>query len=108
VLTTILESGAVPYLVDMLTAEHAVMQNEALLALTLLASMRLADAEANLLEAKIGDKLARLVNDSRPSLACEMVQNILSLVGQLANSGMICCLLHLSYFMSVIIMNYVA
>lgn len=91
----------------MLIAEHAVMQNEALLALTLLASMRLADAEANLLEAKIGDKLARLVNDFRPSLACEMVQNILSLVGQLANSGMICCLLHLSYFMNVIIVSYV-
>jgi hypothetical protein len=98
VLTTILESGAVPYLVDMLTAEHAVMQNEALLALTLLTSMRLADAEANLLEAKIGDKLAILVNNSRPSLACEMVQNILSLVRQLANSGMICYLLHLSFY----------
>ena len=83
------------------------MGNEALLALTLLASMRLADAEAKLLEAKIGDKLAKLVNDSRLSLACEIVQNILSLVGHLANSGMICCLLHLSYFMNVIIVNYV-
>ncbi|XP_023716478.1 rap1 GTPase-GDP dissociation stimulator 1 isoform X2 [Cryptotermes secundus] len=87
VLTTILESGAVPYLVDMLTAEHAVMQNEALLALTLLASMRLADAEADLLQAKIGDKLAKLINDFGPSLACEMVQNILSLVNKLANAG---------------------
>ena len=91
----------------MLTAEHAVMHNEALLALTLLASMRLADAEANLLDAKNGDRLARLVNDSRPSLACEMVQNILSLVGRLASSGMICCLLYLSYFMNVVIVNYV-
>lgn len=107
VLTVILESGAVPHLVDMLTAEHAVMQNEALLALTLLASMRLADAEAYLLEAKIGDKLARLVNDSRPSLAREMVQNILSLVGQLANSGMIHHLLQVSYFTSVITLNCV-
>lgn len=71
----------------MLTAEHAVMQNEALLALTLLATMRLADAEADLLQAKIGDKLARLINDFGPSLACEMVQNILSLVNKLANAG---------------------
>ncbi|XP_021934913.1 rap1 GTPase-GDP dissociation stimulator 1 isoform X2 [Zootermopsis nevadensis] len=89
VLTTILESGAVPYLVDMLIAEHAVMQNEALLALTLLVTMRLTDAEANLLEAKIGDKLTTLLNDFGPSLTCEMVQNILSLVDQLTKSGVL-------------------
>jgi hypothetical protein len=89
VLTTILESGAVPYLVDMLIAEHAVMQNEAVLALTLLASTRLTDAEKNLLEAKIGDKLTTLLNGFGPSLACEMVLNILSLVDQLAKSGKI-------------------
>lgn len=104
VLTTILESGAVPYLVDMLTAEHAVMQNEALLALTLLASMRLADAEADLLQAKIGDKLARLINEFGPSLACEMVQNVLSLVNKLANTGKIFGFLYLLFI--IIILKY--
>jgi hypothetical protein len=89
VIRTVLESGAVPYLVDMLTAEHAVMQNEALLALTLLASMRLDAAEAGLIQAKIGHRLARLINDFGPSLACEMVQNILSLINTLAHSGKI-------------------
>jgi hypothetical protein len=79
----------------MLTAEHAVMQNEALLALTLLASMRLADAEGYLLQAKIGDKLVRLINDFGPSLGCEMVQNIFLLVNQLAISGKIFGLLYL-------------
>jgi hypothetical protein len=105
VLTTILESGAVPYLVDMLIAEHAVMQNEALLALTLLATMRLPDAEANLLEAKIGDRLTTLLNDFGPSLACEMVQNILSLVDQLAKSGKIHGLIYL--FSLISILNYI-
>lgn len=104
VLTTILESGAVPYLVDMLTAEHAVMQNEALLALTLLASTRLADAEADLLQAKIGDKLARLINDFGPSLACEMVQNILSLINKLANAGKIFGFFYLLFI--IIILKY--
>lgn len=80
----------------MLIAEHAVMQNEALLALTLLATMRLTDAEANILESKIGDKLTTLLNDFGPSLACEMVQNILSLVDQLAKSGEIHVLMYLS------------
>ncbi|PNF24564.1 hypothetical protein B7P43_G05383 [Cryptotermes secundus] len=98
------ESGAVPYLVDMLTAEHAVMQNEALLALTLLASMRLADAEADLLQAKIGDKLAKLINDFGPSLACEMVQNILSLVNKLANAGKIFGFLYLLFI--IVILKY--
>jgi hypothetical protein len=89
----------------MLTAEHAVMQNEALLALTLLASMRLNDAEADLIQAKIGDKLARLINDFGPSLACEVVQNILSLVNKLANSGKILGLLYLLFI--IIILKYV-
>lgn len=105
VLTTILESGAVPYLVDMLIAEHAVMQNEALLALTLLVTMRLTDAEANLLEAKIGDKLTTLLNDFGPSLTCEMVQNILSLVDQLTKSGEIFGLMY--NFCIISILNYI-
>lgn len=88
----------------MLTAEHAVMQNEALLALTLLASMRLADAEADLLQAKIGDKLAKLINDFGPSLACEMVQNILSLVNKLANAGKIFGFLYLLFI--IVILKY--
>jgi hypothetical protein len=86
----------------MLTTEHAVMQNEALLALTLLASMRLDDAEADLIQAKIGDKLARLINDFGPSLACEMVQNILSLVSKLANSGKILGLLWLLFIIMIL------
>jgi hypothetical protein len=85
----------------MLTAEHAVMQNEALLALTLLASMRLADAEANFLEAKIGDKLATLLNDCGPSLTCEIIQNVLSLVGQLAKSGKLFSLMYLSFILAI-------
>lgn len=89
----------------MLIAEHAVMQNEALLALTLLATMRLPDAEANLLEAKIGDRLTTLLNDFGPSLACEMVQNILSLVDQLAKSGKIHGLIYL--FSLISILNYI-
>jgi hypothetical protein len=66
--------------------------------------MRLADAEADLLQAKIGDKLARLINDFGPSLACEMVQNILSLVNKLANTGKVFGLLYILFI--IIVLKY--
>ncbi|KAJ9581282.1 hypothetical protein L9F63_023554, partial [Diploptera punctata] len=87
VMTTILESGAVPHLVDMITAEHAVMQNEALMALVLLANMRLSDSEPRLIEAKIGHKLETFINDYSSSLPCEMIQNVLGLIKELGKSG---------------------
>ena len=86
-MTTLLEGGAVPHLVDMVTAEHAVMQNEALMALALLAEMRLSDAEPSLIEAKIGRKLETFLTDFGPSLPCEIIQNVLTLIKQLTVSG---------------------
>lgn len=76
--------GAVPRLVQMITAEHAVMQTEALLALTLLFAMRMVDAEPHLIEAKVGEKIVELVN---PHIEREVFQNVLALVGQLSTSG---------------------
>ncbi|XP_039293340.1 rap1 GTPase-GDP dissociation stimulator 1 [Nilaparvata lugens] len=77
-------TGAVQQLVAMITAEHWVMQGEALLALSLLAAMRLADAEPHLLEAKVGDRLVAIIN---PSLERHVFTNLLSLVSQLATSS---------------------
>ncbi|RZF48501.1 hypothetical protein LSTR_LSTR007779 [Laodelphax striatellus] len=77
-------AGAVQQLVAMVTAEHAVMQGEALLALSLLAAMRLADATPRLLEAKVGDRIVAIIN---PGIERHVFQNLLSLVSQLATSS---------------------
>ena len=76
--------GGVPRLVQMITAEHAVMQTEALLALTLLFAMRMVDAEPHLIEAKVGEKIVEIVT---PHIEREVFQNVLALVGQLSTSG---------------------
>lgn len=80
----VVECGAVPPLVQMITAEHQVMQTEALLSVSLITMMRLADAEASLLDAKIGEQLNELLTRNVPR---EIFSNILTLVGQLMSSS---------------------
>ncbi len=80
-----IECKALPKLVDMMLSDHEVMQNEALLAVTILSSLRLASAEKGLTDSKIGEKLSRLVNERKPKK--EVFANILKLVNQLSTSG---------------------
>ncbi|XP_067001395.2 GTPase-GDP dissociation stimulator vimar [Anabrus simplex] len=89
VLNVMLETGAVPCLVTMVTAEHAVMQNEALMALALIAAMRLNDASESLVAAKIGSSITKLLTDFGPSLSQEVVQNALTLLEQLCTSDIV-------------------
>lgn len=84
VMGVVVECGAVPPLVQMITAEHQVMQTEALLSVSLITMMRLADAEASLLDAKIGEQLNELLTRNVPR---EIFSNILTLVGQLMSSN---------------------
>lgn len=80
-----IECKAVPKLVDMVVSDHEVMQNEALLALAILSSVRLANIENILIEGKIGEKLVRLVNERKPKK--EVFSNVLTVIRQLCASG---------------------
>lgn len=87
VLQTMLEAEALPCLVAMITAEHAVMQNEALLALTLISAMGLQDTISILVENKIGHNIFHLLKEFGTILTSEVVLNCLSLLEQLTVSG---------------------
>ncbi|KAL1455230.1 hypothetical protein WDU94_009340 [Cyamophila willieti] len=84
VMGTMVQCGAVTPLVNMITAEHQVMQTEALLSISLITIMRLADAEQSLLESRIGEQLNELLTRN---VAREIFANILTLVGQLMSSN---------------------
>lgn len=80
-----IECKAVPRVVDMIPSDHEVMQNEALLAVTILSSIRLNEMEKILLDAKIGEKLVRLINERKPKK--EVFGNALVLLRQLSSSS---------------------
>lgn len=79
------QSGVVPRLVAMVTAEHAVMQTEALIALSLLTAMRMSDAESPLISSNVGQQIVTLVSSS--SIEREVFHNVLALVGTMSTSG---------------------
>lgn len=84
VMGVVVECGAVAPLVQMITAEHQVMQTEALLSISLITMMRLADAEQSLLNARVGEQLNELLTRN---IAREIFANVLTLVGQLMSSN---------------------
>ncbi|XP_073494486.1 rap1 GTPase-GDP dissociation stimulator 1-A isoform X2 [Phyllobates terribilis] len=65
VIRTIVESGGIKHLVTMATSEHVIMQNEALVALGLIAALELQSAECELESAKLVQVLHRLLSDER-------------------------------------------
>lgn len=65
VIRTIVESGGIKHLVTMATSEHVIMQNEALVALGLIAALELQSAECHLEGAKLVQVLHRLLSDDR-------------------------------------------
>lgn len=87
VMGVMVQSGVVPRLVSMVTTEHAVMQTEALLALSLLTAMRMSDAEPPLISSNVGQQIVTLVSSS--TIEREVFQNVLSLVGTMSASGKI-------------------
>ncbi|XP_029453326.1 rap1 GTPase-GDP dissociation stimulator 1 isoform X5 [Rhinatrema bivittatum] len=65
VIRSIVHSGGIKYFVTMATSEHVIMQNEALVALGLIAALELGTAEKDLENAKLIQVLHRLLSDER-------------------------------------------
>ncbi|XP_036196028.1 rap1 GTPase-GDP dissociation stimulator 1 isoform X4 [Myotis myotis] len=65
VIKTIVQSGGIKHLVTMATSEHVIMQNEALVALALIAALELDTAEKDLESAKLVQILHKLLADER-------------------------------------------
>ncbi|KAL6038544.1 hypothetical protein STEG23_002537 [Scotinomys teguina] len=85
VIKTIVQSGGIKHLVTMATSEHVIMQNEALVALALIAALELGPAEKDLESAKLVQILHRLLADERS--APEIKYNSMVLICALMGSG---------------------
>ncbi|XP_072611700.1 rap1 GTPase-GDP dissociation stimulator 1 isoform X12 [Vulpes vulpes] len=83
VIKTIVQSGGVKHLVTMATSEHVIMQNEALVALALIAALELGTAEKDLESAKLVQILHRLLEDERsaPEIKYNSMVLICALMG---------------------------
>ncbi|XP_025900562.1 rap1 GTPase-GDP dissociation stimulator 1 isoform X2 [Nothoprocta perdicaria] len=83
VIRTIVRSGGVKHLVSMATSEHVIMQNEALVALALIAALELATAEKDLENAQLVQILHRLLSDDRsaPEIKYNSMVLICALIG---------------------------
>ncbi|XP_064416140.1 rap1 GTPase-GDP dissociation stimulator 1 isoform X3 [Latimeria chalumnae] len=78
VIRTIVQSGGVKHLVTMATSEHVIMQNEALVALGLIAALELGIAEKEMEGAKLVHVLHKLLSDEKS--APEIKYNSLILI----------------------------
>ncbi|ETE64516.1 Rap1 GTPase-GDP dissociation stimulator 1, partial [Ophiophagus hannah] len=83
VIRTIVQSGGIKHLVTMATSEHVIMQNEALVALALIAALELATAEKDLESAQLVQILHRLLSDERspPEIKYNSMVLICALMG---------------------------
>uniref|UniRef100_A0A8D2M9L1 Rap1 GTPase-GDP dissociation stimulator 1 n=1 Tax=Zonotrichia albicollis TaxID=44394 RepID=A0A8D2M9L1_ZONAL len=88
VIRTIVQSGGIKHLVTMATSEHVIMQNEALVALALIAALELVTAEKDLENAQLVQILHRLLSDDRS--APEIKYNSMVLICALIGSGEAC------------------
>lgn len=88
--------GAVDCMVNMLTSQHLVMQNEALIALSILSSMigsqgNMSDANTNLdtmlVQCELGVKLCEMIAKSADSMTKEIVENLQTFVALLRKSA---------------------
>ncbi|XP_030305851.1 rap1 GTPase-GDP dissociation stimulator 1 isoform X5 [Calypte anna] len=83
VIRTIVQSGGIKHLVTMATSEHVIMQNEALVALALIAALELGTAEKDLESAQLVQILHRLLSDDRsaPEIKYNSMVLICALIG---------------------------
>ncbi|XP_058659167.1 rap1 GTPase-GDP dissociation stimulator 1 isoform X5 [Ammospiza caudacuta] len=83
VIRTIVQSGGIKHLVTMATSEHVIMQNEALVALALIAALELVTAEKDLENAQLVQILYRLLSDDRsaPEIKYNSMVLICALIG---------------------------
>ncbi|XP_065205375.1 GTPase-GDP dissociation stimulator vimar [Planococcus citri] len=85
VLDVFIQCNAVPQMVEMIVSDHEVMQNEGLLAVTILSTVKLDLVEKVLLDSKIGEKIVRLLKERKPKK--EVFINVLTLIRQLSSSN---------------------
>ncbi|XP_064306063.1 rap1 GTPase-GDP dissociation stimulator 1 isoform X5 [Phalacrocorax carbo] len=83
VIRTVVQSGGIKHLVTMATSEHVIMQNEALVALALIAALELVTAEKDLENAQLVQILHRLLSDDRsaPEIKYNSMVLICALIG---------------------------
>ncbi|XP_074445615.1 rap1 GTPase-GDP dissociation stimulator 1 isoform X4 [Larus michahellis] len=83
VIRTIVQSGGIKHLVTMATSEHVIMQNEALVALALIAALELVTAEKDLENAQLVQILHRLLSDDRsaPEIKYNSMVLVCALIG---------------------------
>ncbi|KAM5338440.1 rap1 GTPase-GDP dissociation stimulator 1 isoform 7-T7 [Glossophaga mutica] len=83
VIKTIVQNGGIKHLVTMATSEHVIMQNEALVALALIAALELGTAEKDIESAKLVQILHKLLADERsaPEIKYNSMVLICALMG---------------------------
>lgn len=82
--------GAVASMVTMLTSQHLVMQNEALIALCIISSIFIKSSDVNLskifIECDIGGKINEFITKNSDTMTKEIVENVQSLINILKTS----------------------
>lgn len=86
----IIKYRAVQHLVKMLLAQHTLMQNEAILSLTILTRICLTESEELLIEADFGNNMCEFVKVHAEDLDIHIVLNALSLLDSVVQSGKKC------------------
>ena len=84
---SIIKYGAVRHLVNMLLAQHSLMQNEAILSLTILTRICPAESEELLIEADFGRNMREFCEKCANNLDIHIVLNALSLLDGVVQSG---------------------
>lgn len=85
----IIKYGGTQYLIKMILAEHALMQNEAILSLTYLATMCLMQFKNALIENNIGHVICRFLEENASTLELPIIYNMFSFIDSIIKSGMI-------------------
>lgn len=84
---SIIKHGAVQHLVNMLLAQHALMQNEAIMGLTVLTRICQTESEELLIEAGFGRSMREFFEARANSLDVHIVLNALTLLDSVVRSG---------------------
>ncbi|XP_066599974.1 GTPase-GDP dissociation stimulator vimar isoform X2 [Prorops nasuta] len=87
VASLMVKNNSIFHLVSMLTAQHALMQNEAILSLTFLATFCLNHAESFLIKADIRQVLINVFDQNVNSLDVHLIQNALTFLESIIKSG---------------------
>ncbi|XP_015176585.1 PREDICTED: rap1 GTPase-GDP dissociation stimulator 1-B isoform X2 [Polistes dominula] len=85
----IIKYGGTQYLIKMILAEHALMQNEAILSLTYLATICPIELEDVLIKNNIGDVICKFLKESASNLELPIICNMFSFIDSIIKSDII-------------------